>query len=333
VGALARGAPFYLRGVLRPLQQQVARIVSSLPQARGFALAGGATLVVARVVDRSTKDLDFFGPSADDVHRLLEAPEPALANAGLTVHRERVGPSFVRLTVMGDDDATEVDLAADARMRPVDSGPLGPMLSIEELAADKLLALFDRAQARDFVDVAALVERFGLDRLCDLAKEKDAGFSRPVLRDMLGGFDRFNQTDFGLDDTAYVQLSRQVRRWRAVLSPSPPPSTDPPHHDPSPGALTTTTQRHREIETAGEPGTIPPVTFRLLTGPCDGEVRRPVRDKYDDTEGRDEVARPARPSHPGPSARLDDCPGRRSVDAPRRLDLHRSPMTTSESGL
>ena len=54
---------------------------------------------------------------------------------------------------------TELDLAADARIWPVDKGPLGPMLSLEELGADKLLALFDRAQARDFVDVAALVDR------------------------------------------------------------------------------------------------------------------------------------------------------------------------------
>ena len=50
------------------------------------------------------------------------------------------------------------------------------MLSAEELGADKLLALFDRAQARDFVDVAALGDRLGLERLCELASEKDAGF-------------------------------------------------------------------------------------------------------------------------------------------------------------
>lgn len=36
-------------------------------------------------------------------------------------------------------------------------GPLGPMLSLEELAARKLLALFGRAQARDFVDVACVL--------------------------------------------------------------------------------------------------------------------------------------------------------------------------------
>jgi hypothetical protein len=235
VGALAPGTALYRHGVLTPLQQQVARIVASLPQARRFALAGGAALVVARVVDRSTKDLDFFGPSADDVHSLLEALEPALANAGLTVHRERITPSFVRLTVTADNDATEVDLAADARMRPAEPGPLGPMLALEELAADKLLALFDRAQARDFIDVAALVERFGLNRLCSLAKEKDAGFSRTVLRDMLGGFNRFDQTDFGLDDTTYAELAHQVRQWRATLSMSPSPSIDPPNHGPSLG--------------------------------------------------------------------------------------------------
>jgi hypothetical protein len=62
-------------------------------------------------------------------------------------------------------------------------------LSLEELAVDKLLALFDCAQARDFVD-AALVERFGLGRLCELASEKDSGFSRAVLVDMLGSFHR-----------------------------------------------------------------------------------------------------------------------------------------------
>jgi hypothetical protein len=51
---------------------------------------------------------------------------------------------------------TEVDLAGDARIRPVDDGPLGPTLSLEELPADKVLALFDRAQAGDFLHVVAL---------------------------------------------------------------------------------------------------------------------------------------------------------------------------------
>lgn len=74
---------------------------------------------------------------------------------------------------MGDSgDVTEIDLGVDARIRPAETGPLGPMLALEELAADKMLALFGRAQARDFIDVAALVARLGFDRVCELAAEK-----------------------------------------------------------------------------------------------------------------------------------------------------------------
>ena len=114
------------------------------------------------VVDRATRDLDFFGASGDDVDRLRPAVERALIAAGLEVSRERETYGFVRLIVTDGDDSTEVDLDADARIRPAKSGPLGPMWSLEELAADKLLALFERAQARDFLDVRALIERFGL---------------------------------------------------------------------------------------------------------------------------------------------------------------------------
>ena len=106
------------------------------------------------------------------------------------------------------------------------------MLALEELAADKLLALFDRSQARDFVDVAALVVRFGFDRLCQLAEEKDRGFSLSVLRDMLGGFDRFSRAEFGLDKAAYARLAQHVGQWRASLSPDRSPSTKPPHQNP-----------------------------------------------------------------------------------------------------
>jgi len=51
--------------MLSPLQERVARIVGGLVEAEGFALAGGAALIVRGDVDRQTRDLDFFGPSAE----------------------------------------------------------------------------------------------------------------------------------------------------------------------------------------------------------------------------------------------------------------------------
>jgi len=98
------------------------------------------------------------------------------------------------------------------------------MLALEELAADKMLALFGRAQARDFVDVAALTTRLGFDRVCELAAEKDPGFSRTVLREMLGSFDRFSTEDLDLDEVDHQRLTQTVQAWRDHLTNSPGPA-------------------------------------------------------------------------------------------------------------
>jgi hypothetical protein len=74
-----------------------------------------------------------------------------------------------------------VDLAVNA---PPDSPPsvteAGPTLAPEELAGHKLLALFDRAAARDFADVYALVRRFGKEALLARAARIDTGFDRLI---------------------------------------------------------------------------------------------------------------------------------------------------------
>lgn len=128
-------------------------------------------------------------------------------------------PGFVRLQVFGLDDVTTVDLGTDARLQPAEPTRLGEAITAEELAADKLLALFSRAQARDFVDVAALARHFGgLDRLCELAAKKDAGFSRTVLAEMLGGFDRLSRDEFPLDDLTFEALKSSVQQWRDHLA-------------------------------------------------------------------------------------------------------------------
>ena len=74
-----------------------------------------------------------------------------------------------------------MEIAHDARIRESVQLSFGRVLHPDEVAAaDKTLALFGRAAARDLVDVAALSERYPLERLCELAAEKDAGFDRRI---------------------------------------------------------------------------------------------------------------------------------------------------------
>jgi hypothetical protein len=200
--------------VLTPLQEQVASIIAGLAEAENFALAGGAALIARGDIQRQTRDLDFFGLTPDDVDRLVPAVDRALQEAGLVVRRVQVSPGFARLIVERGDERTELDLGADARLFPAESGQPAPMLSGEELAVDKVLAVFGRAEARDFVDLAAIEPRYGLDRLFELAAEKDHGFTPEMFAEMAGRFSRLRPDEFGLDPPHYQQLERKVLEWQ-----------------------------------------------------------------------------------------------------------------------
>ena len=138
---------------LSDLQERVARSFFALPESDGFALAGGAALVVQQFVDRTTRDLDLFGPEQLAARRAADALQAALLKDGLHCERVRDHPTFVRLAVVDGDHVTEVDVCYEHQWRPSVTTAVGPARSPEELAVDKLLALYGRALARDFVDV------------------------------------------------------------------------------------------------------------------------------------------------------------------------------------
>ncbi len=115
-------------------------------------------------------------------------------------------------------DELLVDLAVDSP--PLDAPTItavGPTYPPRELAARKLLALFDRAEARDFVDVHRLSERFGLDDLLNLAAELDEGFTPALLAEMLSSHKRFTDNDFADLGAAPAGLRAWVEEWRSRL--------------------------------------------------------------------------------------------------------------------
>jgi len=205
--------------LLTPLQVRVAEIVKDLPESAGFALAGGGALVVQGVINRTTRDLDYFTTpeEAETLIGLRDALKTALEQAGLDYVIVRDLPTFVRLEVQGDQDRCEVDLAVDYRALPPERSEFGPTLAVKELAANKVLAVFDRAEARDFRDLAALVDQFPLDELMRLATDKDPGFDKTGFIEALNAFDRLDPEEFDLDIDDYRRLRTLVSTWRQQL--------------------------------------------------------------------------------------------------------------------
>jgi hypothetical protein len=211
MGGVDPGAPQYRNRVLTPLQRRIATIIGGLPEAELFALAGGGALIVRGDVERQTRDFHFFGPA-----RTMSTVERALEDGGMTVRRIREAPGFFRLEVSEHGEITEADLGADARLLPVERGELGPILAREELAIDKVLAVFGRAEARDFVDLSAVADRYGLEYLCGRALDKDRDFDPQVFRKMLDRFERLPRDEFDVPDRGYVRLLETIERWRRL---------------------------------------------------------------------------------------------------------------------
>jgi predicted nucleotidyltransferase component of viral defense system len=121
-------------------------------------LAGGAALLAQHLTARSTEDLDFFtSPERGQVLTARNALETAAHQRGWTTQRIHESDTFCRIVIRSADAGALVDLAVNAPPDlPASATPAGPTLAPEELAGHKLLALFDRAAARDFADVYVL---------------------------------------------------------------------------------------------------------------------------------------------------------------------------------
>lgn len=205
---------------LTDFQREVTQLFFTLPESDGYLLAGGAALVASGLTTRPTQDIDLFTHApASSVTRARDALVTAVAERGWTATSVRDSATFCRLVISGAEELI-VDLAVDS---PPASTPtmtvLGPTLAPLELAARKLLALFGRAEARDFADVFVLVQRFGKRALLDHAAEIDAGFNPSTLGEMLMTIRRFDDEELPVDPGDIAAIRAFYATWASELAP------------------------------------------------------------------------------------------------------------------
>ena len=167
---------------------------------------------------RPTQDLDFFtSPGAGSVRRARDDFVAAGESRGWTVEHLRDTDTFCRLLIRGPEDLL-VDLALDSPPgRPATASIAGPTFALDELAGRKVIALFDRAAARDFVDVFALTRTFTTDVLLARAAEVDLGFDVAILADMVGNLTRYADRDLALGEVDVPALRAFFQAWAAEL--------------------------------------------------------------------------------------------------------------------
>ena len=206
--------------ILSEFQIEVARMFFSLPESDGFLLAGGSALLANGLTSRPTEDLDFFGEKDRvNVGIVCEQFLNEVKVRGWRCDVLQSGDFFVRLHVK-DIDEVLVDIAVDAAAQfPPHISVLGPTFSHEELAGRKLLALFDRAEARDFADVYVLAQRFGKKILLVRASAIEISFDTDVLAQMMRSIVRFSDSEIPIDDALVQSVRLFFEEWANELHP------------------------------------------------------------------------------------------------------------------
>ena len=169
-------------------QRQIIATVMESAREEGFVIAGGAAMLVSGFSHRPTEDLDAFSATCTDVATAAERVTSDLRAGGAHVDVEQSTESFARLIVStGERRRTtfRVELGRDHQLFAAVPSPLGPVLSLREMAANKILAAFNRHQPRDLVDLHALATVTPMDKAFLDAEQKDPGFDRAVFNEMV----------------------------------------------------------------------------------------------------------------------------------------------------
>jgi hypothetical protein len=178
--------------------------------------------------ERLSDDLDLFtNIVGSNVAQARDIVTEAVRALGHDVDLDAISnPEFVRLNIeTSQGTTTKIELGVDWRKDPPTLLAVGPVLSIGDSFASKVLTLWGRAAPRDVIDVYAYIRsgRFTVVEALDLAAEYDAGFiasdfARVLRRIEYIGDHQF--VDFGARADEIAAMRRFYVEWAAEIEGS-----------------------------------------------------------------------------------------------------------------
>lgn len=167
-------------------QQEVTRVALAAAEDFGFVLAGGNAISAHGIGNRPSEDVDLFTnrTEPEKFDQALHAVITALESAQWTTTIMTSAVCFAQIVTTRGDQTVAVDLGVDYRARPPATLSIGPVLALDDAAANKVATLYSRGYPRDYIDVDSLLTSgvFTLDRLLELGDSVEAiPLDRPMF--------------------------------------------------------------------------------------------------------------------------------------------------------
>ena len=213
---------------LDPLHRQVTEIALAAAAGHGFALGGGNALIAHGVITRPTQDVDLFTDHDNGVAATADIVETALLAAGFAAERQDLAGGLGDIFEGMADELAEWVLTApggdtvilqlayfDRTAQPV-ATDLGPVLGIEDVIGGKACALASRAEPRDYIDIAAALDRYTITDIITFACHLDPGLEQRDFADAGNRLDKWGDHVFAayhLSPADITRLRRQFTHW------------------------------------------------------------------------------------------------------------------------
>jgi len=168
--------------IISPFQQELLKIISEIPDSEHFYLTGGTALAEFYLEHRYSYDIDLFTSDIKLIVPFSRSYEKHIRSdeyRDISLKIIRRYESFVEYEVIQDTESIRIQFALDSpfQFQKPELSEYGIKVnSLIDLATDKLLAFFGRAEPRDAVDLYFLLNIIKLDELIQRAQEKDPGF-------------------------------------------------------------------------------------------------------------------------------------------------------------
>lgn len=195
----------------------------------GFVLAGGYAISANGMGDRPSEDVDLFTnrPDPDQFAVALDRLRQAYLSHGLKVEDERIRPTFADLHVTDPTtgETSNVQLGLDFRAFPPATLDIGPVLDPRDAVGGKMSALWSRGEARDYIDIATVLDsgRFSPEDVLAIADRLEA---TPLDRRMLavrfrgaGRHDERTFSRYGVDADERARIVAWFTAWAEHIDP------------------------------------------------------------------------------------------------------------------